>query len=151
MVQFSTQGNRILKERMFFFTAVLVLLFSPAISHADEKAGLRFITRFNPPAAAPEQEPPTEDFFYQTNALKLIGASLLRFYQVFISPQDVPSCPFTPTCAEYARQAVSRYGLIVGTVMAADRYQRCNGCGARFYPVDGETGRLIDPPERNHP
>lgn len=85
------------------------------------------------------------------NELKLIGAALLGLYRTFISTQDIPSCPFNPTCGEYARQAIERYGIVIGLIMAADRYQRCNGLSARYYQRDEETGRLLDPPERNIP
>jgi hypothetical protein len=34
----------------------------------------------------------------------------IRFYQKFITPYTPPSCRFTPTCSEYARQALLKYG-----------------------------------------
>ena len=34
----------------------------------------------------------------------------IRFYQLAISPLTPPSCRFTPTCSEYARQALINQG-----------------------------------------
>ncbi len=71
--------------------------------------------------------------------------SVLKFYQLVISSQDQPSCMFTPTCSEYAKLAIEKYGLVAGTIMAADRLLRCNGTGRRHYRPDKKTGRLADP------
>lgn len=127
-----------------FFTVILAAGVS-----ADERDSLRFIVRLNPVPGAIDggQRAPADDsLLKQTSELKLVGAALIRFYQVFISPQDAPSCPFNPTCSEYGKQAIYKYGLVRGVIMAADRFQRCNGLSARFYPRDPATGRLIDPP-----
>lgn len=51
---------------------------------------------------------------------------LIRFFQVFISPQDGPSCRFTPTCSSYGKIAVLRYGAFFGSVLAGERLIRCN-------------------------
>ncbi|MBQ1582311.1 MAG: membrane protein insertion efficiency factor YidD, partial [Prevotella sp.] len=42
----------------------------------------------------------------------------IRFYQVCISPFTPPSCRFTPTCSEYARQAIIKHGPIKGLGLA---------------------------------
>ncbi|HHW43987.1 MAG TPA: membrane protein insertion efficiency factor YidD [Desulfotomaculum sp.] len=51
---------------------------------------------------------------------------LLRFYQKYISPLKGPSCRFYPTCSEYAVQAVGRYGVVRGSLMAVWRLLRCH-------------------------
>jgi putative component of membrane protein insertase Oxa1/YidC/SpoIIIJ protein YidD len=79
-----------------------------------------------------------------TNEVKLLANLLLFFYQALISPQDRPSCIFTPTCSEYARLAIRRHGLL-GLIMASDRLQRCNRFDRDVYPVDRATGRYVDP------
>jgi putative membrane protein insertion efficiency factor len=126
---------------------IFVCLLTALSAIADDKDSLRFILKHNPvpgQAAAPRVAP--ESFLTQTSELKMAGSALVRFYQVFISPQDIPSCPFDPTCSEYAKRAVMKYGLLAGVILAADRYQRCNGLSSRFYPRDPASGRLIDPP-----
>ncbi|MCL1911222.1 MAG: membrane protein insertion efficiency factor YidD [Leptospirales bacterium] len=51
---------------------------------------------------------------------------LIRFFQIVISPQDGPSCRFSPTCSAYGRQAVQKFGAFFGALMAGDRLIRCN-------------------------
>lgn len=60
------------------------------------------------------------------NAAQAIGYFFIRMFQVIVSPQDGPNCKFQPTCSEYGRQAVMRYGLVVGGSLAGDRIIRCN-------------------------
>ncbi len=56
--------------------------------------------------------------------VKIIDMAL-RFYQLAISPVLGPSCRFTPTCSQYARDAVKSHGAIKGTGMALRRLSRC--------------------------
>jgi putative membrane protein insertion efficiency factor len=51
---------------------------------------------------------------------------LLRAYQVLISPLLPPACIFTPTCSEYAIEAVRQHGALRGCYMAARRLLRCH-------------------------
>ena len=52
--------------------------------------------------------------------------AMIRFYQRFISPLTPPTCIYTPTCSEYAIQAIRKYGAIKGTFLAAKRIGRCH-------------------------
>ncbi|MBC7221068.1 membrane protein insertion efficiency factor YidD [Candidatus Bipolaricaulota bacterium] len=49
----------------------------------------------------------------------------LDAYQRFVSPVLPPRCRFHPSCSEYARQAVLRYGLLRGGWLALRRLARC--------------------------
>jgi len=51
---------------------------------------------------------------------------LIRGYQIAISPALPPSCRFTPTCSQYAIEAISRYGALKGAWLAARRLSRCH-------------------------
>ena len=53
-------------------------------------------------------------------------ALLIRGYQRAISPALPPSCRFTPSCSQYALEAVTRYGALRGTWLAARRLVRCH-------------------------
>ena len=53
----------------------------------------------------------------------------IRFYQLCISPHTPPSCRFTPTCSNYAIEAIRKHGPIKGTALAAWRILRCNPWG----------------------
>jgi len=50
----------------------------------------------------------------------------IRFYQKYISPMKPPTCRFTPTCSTYALQAVERFGVFKGLLLAIWRVLRCN-------------------------
>lgn len=51
---------------------------------------------------------------------------LIRFYRVSISPMHPPCCRFTPTCSQYAMEAVEKYGAIKGGYLALRRILRCH-------------------------
>lgn len=71
------------------------------------------------------------------NALLRLLARLLvmpiRFYQLYISPLLGPSCRFTPTCSEYARQAILKHGPLKGLYLAVRRLLRCHPWGGSGY------------------
>jgi putative membrane protein insertion efficiency factor len=58
--------------------------------------------------------------------MKTIVVAILRGYKYFISPMLAPSCRFTPSCSEYAAEAIAKYGVLKGTPMAAKRLLRCH-------------------------
>ena len=57
----------------------------------------------------------------------------IRFYQKFISPLTPPSCRFTPTCSQYAIEALRKHGPLKGTWLAVRRILRCHPCGGYGY------------------
>jgi putative membrane protein insertion efficiency factor len=61
----------------------------------------------------------------------LIG--LLRFYKRWISPWLPSACRFDPTCSDYMRQAVERYGVPRGAWLGAKRLLRCHPFHAGGY------------------
>ena len=50
----------------------------------------------------------------------------IKFYQWVISPMLGPRCRFTPTCSQYAIEAVEKHGVLRGLLMAAWRILRCH-------------------------
>lgn len=58
--------------------------------------------------------------------MKRLLLSLIQFYQTQISPLRPPCCRFYPTCSEYARQAVEKYGPARGGLLAAKRLSKCH-------------------------
>ena len=52
--------------------------------------------------------------------------ALLGFYKRWISPVLPRSCRFEPTCSEYARLAILKYGPLTGVVKAVARVLRCH-------------------------
>ncbi len=68
---------------------------------------------------------------------RVLLLSLVHFYQRALSPVLPSACKFYPTCSEYARQAISRYGAVRGSCMAARRLLRCRPFSAGGYdPVE---------------
>ncbi|MDO5130677.1 MAG: membrane protein insertion efficiency factor YidD [Prevotellaceae bacterium] len=57
----------------------------------------------------------------------------ILFYQRCISRFTPPSCRFTPTCSEYARQAIMKHGPIKGLALSIWRILRCNPWGGSGY------------------
>jgi len=57
---------------------------------------------------------------------RTVALLLIRGYKWAISPMFLPACRYVPTCADYAMEAVDRYGVIRGSVMAIWRVLRCN-------------------------
>ncbi len=51
---------------------------------------------------------------------------LFRGYQYFVSPLFPATCRYTPTCSQYAIEAVARYGAIRGLYLAIRRILRCH-------------------------
>ncbi len=54
---------------------------------------------------------------------------LIRFYQYAISPLIPPRCRFTPTCSQYAVEAVQKHGALKGGWLALKRIARCHPFG----------------------
>jgi putative membrane protein insertion efficiency factor len=50
----------------------------------------------------------------------------LHLYRRVISPLMRPHCRYSPSCSQYAVDAVREYGVIRGGVLAAWRVMRCN-------------------------
>lgn len=57
----------------------------------------------------------------------------IRFYQRFVSPLTPPSCRFTPTCSQYAVEALQKYGPLKGLWLAVRRLLRCHPWGGSGY------------------
>jgi putative membrane protein insertion efficiency factor len=59
-----------------------------------------------------------------------IALGLIRAYKVMLSAQYAGSCRFLPSCSEYAAEAVRRFGVVRGSLMALQRLSRCHPLGA---------------------
>ena len=58
--------------------------------------------------------------------MKRVLLAMLRFYKRSISPLLPPACKYTPTCSEYAMEAIEVHGAFKGTLLAIWRVLRCN-------------------------
>jgi putative membrane protein insertion efficiency factor len=63
----------------------------------------------------------------------------IRAYQRLISPAFADRCRYYPSCSEYAVQAVRRFGILRGLVLAGWRLLRCNPWSpGGFDPVEDQ-------------
>lgn len=58
--------------------------------------------------------------------MKGLVTAALRFYKRQVSPLLPPACRYTPTCSEYALEAVERHGVLKGIALATKRLLSCN-------------------------
>lgn len=49
----------------------------------------------------------------------------IELYRTYISPMRPPTCRFTPTCSEYAVDALRHWGLLRGLPLATWRLLKC--------------------------
>ncbi len=65
--------------------------------------------------------------------LSWLMLTLIAFYRSFISPLTPPACRFTPTCSQYAQEAIRKYGPFRGGWLALKRILRCHPFGGSGY------------------
>ncbi len=73
-------------------------------------------------------------------SLTYVLKGLILAYRYGLSPLFPPSCRFTPTCSEYALEAIEVHGPLRGAYLAARRLARCHpikllGGSSGFDPV----------------
>ncbi|MCB9202605.1 MAG: membrane protein insertion efficiency factor YidD [Flavobacteriales bacterium] len=59
--------------------------------------------------------------------------TLVKFYQLAISPYIGSNCRFTPTCSNYMIEALQTHGLFVGLRLGITRIFRCHPWGKSGY------------------
>ena len=65
-----------------------------------------------------------------------IALVLLRAYKLLLSPLFVGSCRFTPSCSDYAADALRQHGIVRGGWLAIRRLGRCHPlCAGGYDPV----------------
>lgn len=57
----------------------------------------------------------------------------IKIYQIIISPLLGPSCRFTPTCSQYAIEAIQKYGPFKGSWLSFKRILKCHPWGGSGY------------------
>ena len=86
------------------------------------------------------------------SALRSLVAAPIRLYQRLISPALPRHCKYEPTCSRYAVQAIERYGILRGLVLAGWRLLRCNPWShGGFDPVEDQTVFHPRTPSHGHP
>ena len=71
--------------------------------------------------------------------LRWLAVLPIRLYQWLVSPLLGERCKYYPSCSEYAAQAIDRFGILRGLVLAGWRLLRCNPWSrGGFDPVDDQ-------------
>ncbi|MFH0797537.1 MAG: membrane protein insertion efficiency factor YidD [Candidatus Omnitrophota bacterium] len=61
---------------------------------------------------------------------------VLKIYQNILSPFLPESCRYYPSCSEYAKEALTRYGSKKGTLLTLRRLSRCHPfCAGGYDPI----------------
>lgn len=114
----------------------------PELEQAVERAVARIvkeIEKANPTSPPTESVPARQEQTAKVSATKAeedgsqqpsLAVRLLsypiKFYRSFISPLLPPSCRFTPTCSQYALEALQVHGVLKGSCLTLWRLLRCN-------------------------
>ncbi|MBD5195452.1 MAG: membrane protein insertion efficiency factor YidD [Bacteroidales bacterium] len=78
---------------------------------------------------------------FPVRILSILFIALIKFYQYSISPLLPSTCRYTPTCSQFALEAIKIHGPFKGFLLACRRICRCHPWGGSGYdPV---------PPKRN--
>ena len=92
------------------------------------------------------------------NSFHRLVITLINLYQKTLSPDHGPlkvfggTCRFQPTCSEYTKQAVERFGVLRGVALGAKRISRCHPWSAGGYdPVpevitNNQSSKIIESP-----
>jgi uncharacterized protein len=65
--------------------------------------------------------------------MKTVLIALIKGYRLLLSPWWGRQCRFTPTCSEFAQEAIERHGALQGTWLAMRRVSRCHPWRAGGY------------------
>jgi len=140
---FNDKGNCIrYAYQLVFFISFMISICSFAENSTSE---LNFILSQNPIKSQQINKQNIDNKSFKPSDIFI---AMIRFYQLFISTQDMPVCNFTPSCSQFGVDSLRNFGIIKGILLTSDRLQRCNGFSAPYYQIDYRTGKYIDPVQR---
>ena len=76
--------------------------------------------------------------------LKRSALALIRVYQGAVSPWLPAACRYEPTCSEYARVAITRFGIGRGSWLAVRRIGRCHPFGGSGWDPVPESKQISE-------
>ena len=66
---------------------------------------------------------------FLSNVVKFIFLSLIRLYQILLSPFFGKQCRFNPTCSRYSEEAINKHGSFNGLILTIKRLFKCHPWG----------------------
>jgi putative component of membrane protein insertase Oxa1/YidC/SpoIIIJ protein YidD len=132
------------------FVVIGVILLSSITAQSQLAYDMMLIIKYNPQDSPGDSADNMKSLvIIPTKPEELVRMSI-KFYQYFISSQDLPSCVFTPSCSRFAEQSIYYFGFIKGILVTSDRLQRCHAFGDKFYwyTFNFNTERFNDPVDR---
>ncbi len=86
--------------------------------------------------------PPVQKY----NPLNAAFGGFLFLYQNLLSPQFSAHCLYSPSCSEFSKQSIQKYGLLKGILLSSDRVMRCNRMAATgIHPLRIANNKVDDP------
>jgi uncharacterized protein len=83
--------------------------------------------------------------------MKTVLIAALKLYKRWVSPMLPPACRYVPSCSEYAMEAIERYGVLHGSLLAAWRLVRCHPFAKGGYdPVPAIDSQALNPSCHSH-
>ncbi len=64
------------------------------------------------------------------SAAKIAAIAIVKSYQRYISPLLGNNCRFSPSCSNYATEAINRFGVLKGCWLASKRILKCHPLNA---------------------
>jgi uncharacterized protein len=96
-------------------------------------------TRASEAGLVSRAEAPRERAKARLSPLRWLVVLPIRIYQRLLSPLLGQRCRYYPSCSEYAAQAIRRFGILRGLVLAGWRLLRCNPwSNGGFDPVEDQ-------------
>lgn len=122
---------------------MIVLLILPLGLKGQKLMNKSLLSEINKPK---EKEQHRFKIGQNRNELESTAALLFTSYKKFISPQDMTSCVFQPSCSAYAMQSIQNDNIFIAYVKIFDRLTRCHPLVKQGqYPFNKKTGLYYDP------
>jgi uncharacterized protein len=125
----------------------ILLLLTTVFCFAQNKNDMLLIANHN--NTNTPVSPSTIHFSKGKNPLTFPFRGALYFYQSCVSVQWQTACGHSPSCSNFAKQAIGRWGIIKGIAITADRLSRCSPLSFknyRYYEYDSRADNYPDSP-----
>lgn len=88
----------------------------------------------------------------ETNPVKIVIGFGITLHQKIVSSSQGDVCNFSPSCSNFGKKSIEKYGALWGSLMAVDRLMRCNPWAYQHfntYYSGIKNHKIYDPVENN--